>query len=252
MYIDKFFDLIKVYDMPYTKIRLGRQNDGGYVVPKELFQNVYGMYSIGIGDDFSFEFDAMLKNGMDIVAVDPSFNIDVPDAAIEIVNKTLGKDITIQQLRRQCPINGNKMLKFDIEGAEWDAIGYHNDYDIIVCELHLFTVEPKKYHTDYFKALQSTFVSGVNETLFKKYYSFLSDVLRSYAIFHIHGNNSLPKTEMCGYSFPPLLEMTLVNRKFMPDNCKLSAETFPTAIDQPNKVDEHRPDFEYILPFKNE
>jgi hypothetical protein len=139
------------------------------------------------------------------------------------------------------------MLKFDIEGDEWDAIGYHSDYDIIVCELHLFTVEPKQYFTDYFKGLQKNFASKVNETLFEKYYSFLSALLNNYAIFHVHGNNSIPKTEMCGYSFPPLLEMTLINKKFM-DNWRLSTETFPTEIDQPNKTD--RPDFEYILPFK--
>lgn len=257
MYIDNFFDLIKVYDMPYTKIRLGRNNDGGYVVPHELLHKdnpngVNEMYSIGIGDDFSFELDAMLEYDLGIVAVDPSFTIDIPGPAITIVNKTLGKDITIQQLRRQYPLQGNKMLKFDIEGAEWDAIGHHNDYDVIVCELHLFTAEPKQYHTAYFKALQSHFISEVNESLFKRYYEFLSALLNSYAIFHIHGNNSLPKTEMCGYSFPPLLEMTLVNRKFMADSWSLSKERFPTAIDQPNKVDAHRPDFEYILPFKNE
>jgi hypothetical protein len=246
MYIDNFFDLIKVYDTPYTKVRIGRNNDGGYVVPLELFEKIEGLYSIGIGDDFSFEIEAYERHNKQIIAVDPSFKIELEDH-LYVLNRTIGKDITIQQLRRQHPIQGNKMLKFDIEGDEWDAIGYHSDYDIIVCELHLFTVEPKQYFTDYFKGLQKNFASKVNETLFEKYYSFLSALLNNYAIFHVHGNNSIPKTEMCGYSFPPLLEMTLINKKFM-DNWRLSTETFPTEIDQPNKTD--RPDFEYILPFK--
>lgn len=50
MYIDKFFDLIKVYDTPYTKVRMGRKNDGGYVIPPPIvttypnFSDVVGHY----------------------------------------------------------------------------------------------------------------------------------------------------------------------------------------------------------------
>ena len=66
-------------------------------------------------------------------------------------------------------------------------------------------------------------------------------------LYHIHGNNSLPKVSFDGYEFPPLLEMTFIDNDVIKERT-LSKDTFPTAIDQPNKTD--RPDFESLFPFK--
>lgn len=242
-YIDRFFDLIKVYEAPFTKIRVGRENDGGYIVPEELLRSLSGMYSVGIGGDDVFE-KHMEQIGVKVIAVDMTQKYN-EDSFVGL----LGRDITIQQLRRQSPIAGNKALKFDIEGDEFDAIGYHKDYEFIVCELHLFTVEDAEYRSPYFSGVYKKFYDDVNENLFKKYFFFLDSLMHNYFIWHIHGNNSVRKQEVCGYMFPPLLELTLINRKHLPALPVLCSSKYPVdGLDAPNKTD--RPDFDYIFPFK--
>ena len=36
-------------------VRIGRQNDGGYVVPRSILDSINVLVSFGVGDDWSFE-----------------------------------------------------------------------------------------------------------------------------------------------------------------------------------------------------
>ena len=46
----------------YDLIRIGRDNDGGYLVEKKSFENTECLISLGINDDWSFEEDFLKKN----------------------------------------------------------------------------------------------------------------------------------------------------------------------------------------------
>lgn len=46
----------------YDLIRLGQDNDGGYLVEKKSFENTECLISLGINDDWSFEEDFLKKN----------------------------------------------------------------------------------------------------------------------------------------------------------------------------------------------
>ena len=46
----------------FDLIRLGRNNDGGYLVGKNTIKNTENLISIGIYDDWSFEKDFQKKN----------------------------------------------------------------------------------------------------------------------------------------------------------------------------------------------
>jgi hypothetical protein len=77
----------------------------------------------------------------------------------------------------------------------------------------------------------------------------LSRLLHNYVIFHVHGNNSLPKTTLYGYSWPQLIELSLVRKDLVRDKTKPTEQTFPIpGLDFLNKT--NRPDFTSILPFK--
>ena len=151
----------------------------------------------------------------------------------------------------------NNLLKIDVEGDEWDCI-----YDIeqlnpilskfnqIIIELHIVSVEVKEGLSPYFNKFYNHALNKINNNIFKKYCNCLQDLLKYFTIIHIHGNNSLPKTKLNGYEFPPLLELTLVRNGLIEEK-KITKETFPVnGMDRPNKTD--RPDFKSILPFKNE
>ena len=46
----------------YDLIRIGKDNDGGYLVEKKSFENTECLISLGINDDWSFEEDFLKKN----------------------------------------------------------------------------------------------------------------------------------------------------------------------------------------------
>ncbi len=48
---------IEVQDL----VRIGRANDGGYVVPKQIFKLCDGLLSYGINKDWTFEKDFLKK-----------------------------------------------------------------------------------------------------------------------------------------------------------------------------------------------
>ena len=56
-------------------VRLGRDNDGGYVAPKPVMGQVDGLLSLGLNDDWSFDRDfARLHPSAPIVGYDPTIN----------------------------------------------------------------------------------------------------------------------------------------------------------------------------------
>ena len=56
--------------------RVGNKTDGGYVVPSKPFQQIDGIISFGLGDNFSFEHHALLLNNkLNIIVYDHTVNI---------------------------------------------------------------------------------------------------------------------------------------------------------------------------------
>ena len=56
-------------------IRLGRENDGGYCVPKKSLKDTSVLYSFGLGDDWSFEKQFNKHSGAKIVCFDHSVTL---------------------------------------------------------------------------------------------------------------------------------------------------------------------------------
>jgi len=53
-------------------IRVGKENDGGYCIPKKSLKNTSILYSFGLGDDWSFEKQFREHSGAKVVCVDYS------------------------------------------------------------------------------------------------------------------------------------------------------------------------------------
>lgn len=267
MYVNKFFDLIKVYDIPDTKIRIGSPHDGGYVVPQDIIRKIPNLYSIGIGDNMDFELH-FCKHYGNVVCFDPyisnlPFNSDFIKStsdpkeanAIQIANRTISLErvgpgvggAKIQDIRRKyMNLTDPSILKVDIEGEEWEHIDYYGGHDMVIIELHILTVHDNQKRSTYFTSLYRQLNEYVNERLFKDYYFMLSALLNSYFIYHIHANNSLSPVDCLGHTFPPLLELTMLNRKYMPKGAK-EVNVFPIlGLDSPNKTD--RNDLNLMLP----
>ena len=55
-------------------IRLGKNNDGGYLIPKKSLNSSNKLYSFGLDDDYSFEKDFYKKTNVEVVCYDQSVN----------------------------------------------------------------------------------------------------------------------------------------------------------------------------------
>ena len=60
----------------YKLIRVGKDNDGGYLICENSLKNSNILISFGISDDFSFERHFQTINDIDIFAYDPSVNLN--------------------------------------------------------------------------------------------------------------------------------------------------------------------------------
>jgi hypothetical protein len=266
--ITRFFNDLQVFDVEgYTKVRVGRQCDGGYVVLDDLCHDTT-LYSYGIGDDISFEEDYARRYNARVRCFDHTIDgIKTEDSRIKWVKRGLGNGRNCRMPVQDVPLSERteRVLKVDVEHNEWDWLarwGPGDNWSQIIIELHVLPVSTTRPHvpylkdgevvtgelSPYFTGLFAKFDEQVNDYVFSLYARGLARLLHSHRVFHVHGNNSLPKVRLEGHEWPQLLELSLVrndtNLKFTP-----TKETFPVpGLDFPNKI--NRPDFTSILPFK--
>ena len=55
-------------------IRIGKDNYGGYLIPKQSLNQTKLLYSFGLSDNWSFEEDFYNKTGAKIICYDPTVN----------------------------------------------------------------------------------------------------------------------------------------------------------------------------------
>ena len=239
-------EALKVYDTDFFLTRLGRDNDGGYIVPDELMKEIKQIFTCGVGDDISFEIDALKRYE----------NIE----KIFLFDQTVDKPAIPEQFEDRMFFFRMKaddgisfpceptMLKVDIEGDEWELFGNMpyltlRDFRIIVVEFHFFTVSsPRISCSPYFRKVFEMFSGKTNNALFKTYLEMIKRISIDFKCIHIHPNNSLPLMEVDGIKFPPLLECTFVN-KTLPNKLEVKPKNkIKLSVDQPNKTD--RPEIE--------
>ena len=74
-------------------IRLGKDNDGGYLVNKEDVMSSKRLISFGIGQDISFETDFINENTVDVIAFDQSItDLNVKNDMITHYSINVGKN----------------------------------------------------------------------------------------------------------------------------------------------------------------
>lgn len=208
----------------FEKVRIGGEGDGGYVMLDD-FEGVEAAYSLGIGDDVSWDLDIAAK-GIDVHQYDhtidalPSQHSRFRWNKIEIGPVSAG---TMDSLANQIRANGHAafsqmVLKCDIEGAEWSVFAGMDDevlaqFRQIVLELHF--VEQIRYAAIGSPAKRS-----------------IEQLTRNHRVVHVHANNHAGYSIVCGIPIPTLLELTFVRaddgKVFRPTD-----EVFPTPLDRP-------------------
>jgi hypothetical protein len=239
-------------------VRLGGDNDGGYVVPEEFVRKAKALVSLGVGSSWQFEKDARTLNpSLRIHAYDHTVSAKlfarqyVAEIAAFLTGKVefakvrrrrqrlrdyrsfFGRDATHFKQRIHDRLDsesvdlatvferagpGDLFVKMDIEGAEYRVL------DQLVA------------HSDRILGLVIEFHdTGPLRSAFERCMQLLLD---HFKVVHFHANNFAP-TYRDG--FPEALEITLVRMDLVPGTRKRTQLPIP-GLDQPN--DPRRPDYQ--------
>ena len=227
---NKLYELIKLfhpYDLGYDLIRVGNNEDGGYLVPNCL-DDIKFCFSAGVDDKISFENDLYNRNIKSFLADYSQDSKKIPDQFffekkyIKSFNSNDSLNINDWINSKNQDIKSeNLIFQIDVEGYE---------YEIINC------IEEKKL--DQIKILIIEFhdleYSG-NRIIYQMIDSAMKKILKKFDVAHIHPNNWKEPTLINGLKFPSNLEVTFLNKLFV--KTKSSIQNLPHKLDFKNLSD---------------
>jgi hypothetical protein len=224
--IQKLIDSLRPVKTKFNMIRVGGDNDGGYLLPNDLV-GISTCFSPGVDVTASFEID-LCKRGIGSHLADAS--VDAPPkkfSPLSFTKKYLGgcnndTHMTLAAwMHEQRAFMGDYILQMDIEGGEYTTLlctpsDVLRKFRIIVVEIHNVQT--------WFDPLAWPVVT----TFFEK-------LLEDFRVVHNHPNNNCPFIEADGILMPTVFELTLLrkDRTIALDYCT----EFPHPLDQPNVLD---------------
>jgi hypothetical protein len=225
--MQSILQLLKPMDVKNCKyIRVGRNNDGGYVM-LDNFENTQAAYSFGIADDVSWD-EHFAKLNINVFMYDHTIK-RLPQknefynffrtgiTGYKAIQQTKTLDRLITENRHQ-DLN-NIIMKMDVEGCEWDVLSQVKSetlqqFSQIVIEFH-----------DLFP--------DSSQAKFNEIFNSLSKINTTHQIIHVHANTAGGMPYMIGnLTLPSILEITYLRRDVEHDFI-LNSRDFPTLIDQP-------------------
>ncbi|MFM8955472.1 MAG: FkbM family methyltransferase, partial [Actinomycetota bacterium] len=231
-------------------VRLGRNADGGYLLPREVLEDITGCLSLGLGVEWSFEralFD--LKRGKirarEIVFFDGSISvIGILKMLFYMVRRTIyevrigtsprkfnlvdfqrafiglftylpafrfGKDRFRHEKKF---VVRNPKSKNECSLAE--ALSYSSDLRATILKIDIEGGEWEilKTESDYDLLIDvPVLIMEIHDTRKKEFLELVKSLQRDFWIAHLHGNTSGKCSES---GMPWYLEMTFVNRRYSP------------------------------------
>ncbi|MBK7614071.1 MAG: FkbM family methyltransferase [Vitreoscilla sp.] len=226
---NRVLELLKLI-RPWTmrrqpKIRLGNAYDGGYVVPAIALE-ADGVMSVGVGPDVSFDF-ALAQRGAKIVQFDHTVEkppTDHPAFSFFKLGwgtRTEGDLLSFDDMLAKLDALGSKrpLLKFDIEGAEYDVFStvtpeHLARFEVICCELH-------------------DFEKLGDEAFFAQAQHLLKMLNAGHVPVHLHANNYQSLLLVEGVPVPRVIELCFLRRD-LDSFPNFSVDPIPGPLDRPN------------------
>ncbi len=242
-------------------IRVGKDNDGGYIIPKRIIDECDGLLSYGINKDWSFEKDFYKKKELNIHCYDHSLTIySLIKFSIKSFFYSIFYFLILDSKRLNRSLKGiniitcyysffkNKIIHF--KNKIWnDNIGQNITVPETIkkiedCGSKKIFIKMDIEGAEY-KVLNSIIDSNKNIIGFAVEFheiitncnifnNLIDNLKKSYYIAHIHGNNysKIDKTS----NFPSSIELTFIHKCLIKYRIVKSRFSYPIeGLDQPNK-----------------
>ena len=223
--VRRIVELLKPVDCGIELIRVGGDNDGGYLLPDDMAGIKY-CFSPGVADTASFELDC-LDRGIPSFLAD--YSVDAPPielAGCEFSKKFVGsvnndQFMTLDQwvaVSLKSERDSELILQMDIEGAEYETLlATTNEtltrFRIMVVEFH--NMESLR---------DQCFCQIVLSTLRR--------IREKFDVVHVHPNNCCGITSINGVKLPTVFETTFLRKDRV--KSRKPVKLLPHPLDQPN------------------
>ncbi|MBB5036799.1 hypothetical protein HNQ64_001033 [Prosthecobacter dejongeii] len=232
---DVFLKVLQPMESSSELLRLGRNEDGGYVVTERMLEEATALFTYGVGWDISFEEHFVRQTGKKAFLFDHTIrqlpasvksteNIELFSEGIAPASKPSFGTFA-EHLQKLGYSHSPVILKMDIEGAEYEVLENLKPTNLI--NVVGLTVE---FHWLGQEAYRLRLLNIVRKLSFQ------------YFIAHVHGNNYSELFEIGNVSFPRCIEITFARRPCV----GVSTRRYPvTGLDYPNAPGK----LDYQLPF---
>lgn len=210
--------VLTVYKCPFPKKRLGKNNDGGYVIAEIPGVHYTTLLAGGISDDISFEEDFIEKYpNVRAYAFDGTIpRLPKPTQRITFIRKNIGfeNSASVTNLHAGIDANEGLFVKMDIEGGEIPWIQSLSDE-----QMNRFEQIVMEFHFPF---------SDAEAAVFDK-------INKHHCLIHFHGNNCCGVRLHRDVVIPEVFECTYVHKKYIPSP-ELSQEIIPSPLDMKNTL----------------
>lgn len=209
--------VLTVYKSPFQKIRLGKDNDGGYIIAEISNANYKIFLSGGLGKDISFEEDFIKKYpNIPTFAFDGTINsLPKENEHITFIKKNIDfkNSENLTNLHDLINVNDNIFVKMDIEGGEIPWIkslveNQMNKFEQIVIEFHF--------------------------PFSKREVEVFDKINKNHYLIHFHGNNCCGVRNHMNTIIPNVFECTYLHKKYFTEILELNKEPIPGNLDMKN------------------
>lgn len=215
--------LLKPTCIDSEKIRLGQNQDGGYVINKVAIERSNILYTYGVGGDIGYETAYRDMTGNPVRLFDPTVDMPNPPEGMEFNKLPLGTGNNRFSQHYTGKKHGMVLLKIDTEGAEYD---YFMDENITILNAVCSGIILEVHHLN----------EPMRQLVFKR---ILKDLSYGFYLTHIHGNNWGGEFGLEGYSVPNVMELSFVNKSICEESKTLCSEIYPSpGLDFPNRADQ--------------